>query len=110
MLRELLALYADPNDPAAARQIEGVLEVAYSAVVRRIPIPGPMSFARGLEITLTLDDSAFEGVGVMPLAAVLERFFAAYVSLNSFAETRVRSRARGELKRWPLTAGSRPLV
>ncbi|MHB8477401.1 MAG: type VI secretion system baseplate subunit TssF [Casimicrobiaceae bacterium] len=107
MLRELLALYADPKDPAAARQIEGVMQVGYAPVVRRIPIPGPMSFARGLEITLTLDDAAFEGAGVMPLASVLERFFARYVSLNSFAQTRVRSAARGDLKRWPVRTGAR---
>ena len=107
MLRELLALYADPRDPAAARQIEGVMQVGYAPVVRRIPIPGPMSFARGLEITLTLDDAAFEGTGVMPLASVLERFFARYVSLNSFAQTRVRSAARGDLKRWPVRTGAR---
>ncbi|MHB8727317.1 MAG: type VI secretion system baseplate subunit TssF [Casimicrobiaceae bacterium] len=110
MLRELLALYADPKDPAAARQIEGVMQVGYTPVVRRIPIPGPMSFARGLEITLTLDDAAFEGVGVLPLASVLERFFARYVSLNSFAQTRVRSAARGDLKRWPVRTGARPLL
>ena len=110
MLRELLALYADPKDPAAARQIEGVMQVGYAPVVRRIPIPGPMSFARGLEITLTLDDAAFEGAGVLPLASVLERFFARYVSLNSFAQTRVRSAARGDLKRWAVRTGARQLL
>jgi type VI secretion system protein ImpG len=110
MLRELLALYADPKDPAAARQIEGVVQVGYAPVVRRIPIPGPMSFARGLEITLTLDDTAFEGAGVLTLASVLERFFARHVSLNSFAQTRVRSAARGDLKRWPVRTGARQLL
>jgi len=110
MLRELLTLYADPKDAAAARQIEGVLQVGYAPVVRRIPIPGPMSFARGLEITLTLDDAAFEGVGILVLGAVLERFFARYVSLNSFAETRLRSATRGELKRWAVRTGARPLL
>ena len=110
MLRELLALYADPEDPAAARQIEGVLQVGYAPVVRRIPMPGPITFGRGLEITLTLDDAAFEGTGVLPLAAVLERFFARYVSLNSFAQTRLASSTRGELKRWPVRAGTRQLL
>jgi type VI secretion system protein ImpG len=110
LLRELLALYADPKDPAAARQIEGVMQVGCAPVVRRIPMPGPMSFARGLEVTLVLDDDAFEGAGVLTLAAVLERFFARYVSLNSFAQTRVRSAARGELKRWPVRIGARPLL
>jgi type VI secretion system protein ImpG len=108
ILRELLTLYADQKDPAAARQIEGVTHVAYAPVVRRIPIPGPMSFARGLEITLTLDDAAFEGVGIVTLAAVLERFFARYVSLNSFTELKVRSAERGDVKRWTVRTGTRP--
>jgi type VI secretion system protein ImpG len=110
MLRELLALYADPDDPAAARQIEGVVQVGYQPCVRRIPQAGPITFGRGLEITLTLDDAAFEGAGVLPLAAVLERFFARYVSLNSFAQTRVQSVSRGELKRWPPRTGARQLL
>jgi type VI secretion system protein ImpG len=110
LLRELLALYADPDDPAAMRQIEGVVQAGYSPVVRRIPGPGPITFGRGLEIALTLDDAAFEGAGVLPLAAVLERFFARYVSVNSFAQTRVVSSSRGELKRWPARSGARQLL
>ncbi len=110
LLRELLALYADPDDPAASRQIEGVLQVGYTPVVLRIPMPGPITFGRGLQITLTLDDAAFEGAGVLPLAAVLERFFARYVSLNSFTQTRVVSASRGELKRWPARSGVRQLL
>ena len=54
-------------------------------------MPGPTSYGRGLEISLTLDDAAFEGMGIVPLASVLEQFFARYVSLNSFTQTRVRS-------------------
>jgi type VI secretion system protein ImpG len=110
LLRELLALYADPDDAASRRQIEGVQQVRYAPVVRRIPSPGPITFGRGIEITLTLDDAAFEGTGVLPLAAVLERFFARYVSLNSFTQTRVLSAARGELKRWPARTGVRQLL
>jgi type VI secretion system protein ImpG len=110
LLRELLALYADPDDPAAARQIEGLLQVGYAPVVRRIPMTGPITFGRGLEITLTLDDAAFEGAGILPLASVLERFFARYVSVNSFAQTRLVSSSRGELKRWPARSGVRQLL
>ena len=110
LLRELLSLYADPDDSAAVRQIEGVVQVDYHPCVRRIPLPGPITFGRGLEITLTLDDAAFEGTGVLPLAAVLERFFARSVSLNSFAQTRLQSAARGELKRWPVRTGARQLL
>ncbi len=110
MLRDLLALYRDPHDAAAARQIEGVVGVRYRPIVRRMPVPGPISFGRGLEITLTLDDVPFEGAGVVVLASVLERFFARYVSINSFTETRLESVARGTLKTWPVRAGKRQIV
>ncbi|MFI4885732.1 MAG: type VI secretion system baseplate subunit TssF [Steroidobacterales bacterium] len=110
MLRDMLALYRDPNDAGAARQVEGVVSVGYRPLVRRMPIPGPITYGRGLEIVLTLDDSPFEGAGIVVLASVLERFFARYVSLNSFTQTRLDSAARGTIKTWPVRAGRRQIV
>lgn len=110
MLRDLLALYADPNDSAAARQIEGVHAVGYRPVVRRMPVAGPISYGRGLEISLTLDDAAFEGAGIVTLGSVLDRFFARYVSINSFTQTRLQSASRGEIRTWPLRTGRRQIV
>jgi len=110
MLRDLLALYPDPNDSAAARQIEGVRSVGYQPVVRRMPIAGPISYGRGLEIGITLDDGAFEGSGIITLGSVLERFFARYVSINSFTQTRIQSLTRGEVKAWPVRIGRRQIA
>jgi type VI secretion system protein ImpG len=104
-LRELLALYCHAADLNAQRQVEGVRSIAAGAVTRRMPSPGPITFGRGLQLTLTLDDAAFEGSGAFLLGAVLARFFSQYVSINSFAETVVRTIARGEIMRWPATGG-----
>ena len=109
-LRELLRLYADFSDPTIIRQIDGVLSVTSEQVVRRIPIDGPMAFARGVEINLELDEKAFEGAGAFLLSAVLERFFSKYVSINSFTQTVARSRDRGEIMRWPVRSGNRTLM
>jgi type VI secretion system protein ImpG len=109
-LRDLLALYADANDAAALRQIEGVRSVSYSPVVRRVPIVGPISYGRGLEIALTLDDASFEGAGIVSLGGVLERFFSRYVSLNSFTQMRLQSSARGAVKTWPVRVGCRQTI
>jgi len=79
-------------------------------VVRRLPLPGPISHGRGLRISLTVEEAAFEGTGALLLASVLERFFAAYVSINSFTQTRVVSSTRGEIKEWPARLGTRPLM
>lgn len=107
MLRNMLALYADPNDAAVTRQIEGVRTVSYRPVIRRMPRMGPASYGRGLEITLTLDEPAFEGFGLVPLASVLERFFARYVSINAFTQVRLQSSLRGDIKSWPVRLGCR---
>ena len=110
MLRGMLALYADPNDAAMARQIEGVRAIQCNPVVRRIPGAGPACYGRGLEVSVVVDDGAFEGIGVMPLAGVLERFFARYASINSFTQTRVRSSLRGDIKTWPVRVGCRQVI
>jgi type VI secretion system protein ImpG len=107
LLRDMLALYADPNDAAARRQVEGVRSISCAPVVRRIPTPGPISYGRGLEIALTLDDASFEGASLVALGSVLDRFFARYVSLNSFTQMRLSSAARGTIKTWPVRVGCR---
>jgi type VI secretion system protein ImpG len=109
-LRDLLKLYIEENDVLASRQIEGLLTVKSRSVVRRVSAPGPISFARGLEVTLTFDEAAFAGTGVFVIGAVLEQFFAKYVSLNSFTETVVRTKQRGEIIRWPTRMGIRQIL
>ncbi|GGF11202.1 hypothetical protein GCM10011611_16060 [Aliidongia dinghuensis] len=108
--RELLALYADLGEPSVRKQIEGVRSVTSRPVVRRAIHPGPIAFVRGLEITLTCAEEAFEGTGGFLLAAVLERFFAKYVSINSFTETVFRTVTRGEIMRWQRRPGQRHLA
>jgi type VI secretion system protein ImpG len=106
-LREMLTLYCDEFDSAARRQIDGIKAVGSQPIVRRIPVPGPISFGRGLEITLTCDEGAFEGTGAFLLGSVMQHFFARYVSVNSFTETVLRTLERNEVARWPARLGSR---
>jgi type VI secretion system protein ImpG len=106
----LLSLYTDRNDAAQIRQIEGVRQIAYSPTVERIPGGGPITYGRGLKISVTIDDAAFEGTGILILGAVLEQFFARYVSLNSFIRMQLRSQLRGEIKDWPVRFGTRPTL
>lgn len=105
-LRELLALYCHPADAGAQRQVEGLRSVCAAPITRRMPTPGPITFGRGLQITVTMDDAAFEGAGAFLLGGVLSHFFAQYVSINAFTETVVRTVARGEIMRWPARGGA----
>jgi len=109
-LREMLSLYSDANNVLANKQIDAVRTVESKPVTRPLASSGPLSFGRGLEITVTLDESAFEGTGAFLLAAVLNEFFAKYVSINSFTETVFRTTERGEVMRWPARLGRRHLL
>jgi type VI secretion system protein ImpG len=109
-LRDLLSLYANGTDVSARRQIDGIRSAQVQRVVRRLPSPGPIAFGRGLEITVRVDDLAFEGGSAFLLGAVLNQYFARYVSINSFTETVLRSDTRGEINRWGPRWGARPTL
>jgi type VI secretion system protein ImpG len=109
-LRDLLKLYVNSNDVFALRQIEGIRSVVANPIVRRVASAGPLTFARGLEIRVIMDEDAFEGSGIFLLGAVLAQFFARYVSINSFTETVIVSQRRGEIMRWPSLIGRRQIA
>ncbi len=109
-LRDLLKLYGDASDPAIRKQIDGVKSVSYRPITRRVAMAGPIAFARGLEVTVTLDEEAFEGGSAFLMGAVLERFFAKYVSINSFTETVVSTVDRGQIMRWQARVGQRHIL
>ena len=122
-LRDLLELYAASRDSSARKQIESIRSVRVSPVVRRLPstrrevsVQGTkgtrskLAFGRGLEITVEVDELAFEGGSSFLIGSVLARFFRRYVSINSFTETALRSVGRGEIHRWVPEWGARPTL
>ena len=109
-LRDLLRLYSDNADLQTRKQIDGVKSINCKPITRRITTSGSIAFARGLEVTVTLEEAAFEGSGVFLLGAVLEQFFAKYVSVNSFTETVVKTLERGEIMRWTMRDGLCPIL
>jgi type VI secretion system protein ImpG len=106
-LRELLQLYAK-GETVPERQVNGLLTVTATAVTRRLPIPGPISFGRGLEIKLVLDETSFEAGGMYLFGSLLTEFFRKYVSINHVTETVVFTDSKTEVARWPVKAGLRP--
>jgi type VI secretion system protein ImpG len=87
--------------------VEGVREVNATPAVHRIPGAGPVAFGRGLTVSITLEDGAFEGTGIVLLGAVLDRMVSRLVSVNSCTCLELRSARRGLIKRWPVRAGTR---
>jgi type VI secretion system protein ImpG len=109
-LRDLLELYAASSDVSARKQIEGIRKVEVDRIVRRLQGAGPLAFGRGLEIAVQIDELAFEGGSAFLFGAVLDRYFARHVSINSFTETVLRTDARREINRWSLEPGARPTL
>ena len=106
-LRETLSMFADMNDAVTERRIAGVRNVDSRPIVRRLRQAGGVGTARGLEVTVTIDEKAFEGTGAFLLGAVLERYFAEYAGFNNFTQTVIRSVERGQIMRWPPRTGMR---
>ena len=109
-LREMLRLYTYGNDVHLQRQIQGLMSVDTEPIIRRIATSGPIAFGRGLEVSVTFREADFAGGGVFLMGAVLERFFAKYVSINSFTEMVLKTVERGEIMRWNARPGKRGIL
>lgn len=109
-LREMLTLFADVADSATDRRIRGIRALDARPIVRRVRHRVGTGTARGTEVTVTIDEKAFEGSGIFLLGAVLDRFFAEYAGVNHFTQVIIRSVERGQIMRWPPRIGSRRLL
>lgn len=109
-LREMLMLYAMHGDEVRQAQVRGLLSVAAKPVTRRLPLPGPIAFGRGLEVTLEVERTAFHGHSAFLFGAVLARYLARHVEVNHFVETVLTVAGRGEVMRWRPLCGTRPIL
>jgi type VI secretion system protein ImpG len=108
--REILRLYTLEGDTHLHRQIQGLLSVRATPIVRRISTSGSIAFGRGLEVELLFREAEFVGSGVFLFGAVLNRFIAKYASVNAFTETVIKTSERGEIMRWRARPGTRGIL
>lgn len=109
-LQEMLMLYAMHADEARQGQIRGLLSVSTKPLVRRLPLPGPIAFGRGVEVTLEVEEMAFHGHSVFLFGSVLAQYLARHVGVNHFVETVLRLSGKGERMRWRPQCGTRPIL
>jgi type VI secretion system protein ImpG len=110
-LQEILQLYNFNDSSVTRQQILGITGIESRKVIRRIGGHIGAGFVRGLETTLTFDETQYVGSGMFLFACVLERFLALYTSLNSFNQTVIRSEQREEIiKRFPPRSGEQVLL
>lgn len=110
VIREMMYLYQPDASGDDYHWIQGIVDAECRSVIRPCPNDGGIAYAKGLGIALTLDEEKFIGSCPFLFGAVMADFFARYVSINSFAETSIQSKQRGELVRWPSYLGKRHLM
>lgn len=110
-LREILRLH-DLRDTAETRAaIAALVAVDARPGIARLPGGRAGAFTRGLDVTLTFDQQAWNAAGLFPLAQVLERFLALQVSVNAFSRSIVALRGRpGVAARFAPRSGTRTLL
>ena len=108
-LREILGLYSG-GDSSTLKQIEGLRSIRAEPVTRRLPMPGPIAFGRGLDVQMEVNELAFEGASPFLFGAVMEEFFARYVNINSFTQTTLVGASRGKIMQWRPRCGSRAIL
>ncbi|UXH78521.1 type VI secretion system baseplate subunit TssF [Roseateles amylovorans] len=107
-LRQMLGCLPQAADPAVRRQIDALQQVTVRPAVRRHPAPGPMAFARGLVVTLVVDELAHPGGNAFQFGLVMHQWLSRHVTMNSFVETVLQSLSRGEVARWAPRLGEQP--
>ncbi|MCX4160651.1 MULTISPECIES: type VI secretion system baseplate subunit TssF [Paraburkholderia] len=96
---------------ASERPFDAFVSLAVKRITRWIPLKPLPGFVHGLEVTLILDETLFIERGVATLIEVMDRFFAAYASANSFVQLVVVSASTGALiRRCPPRTGLTPLI
>jgi type VI secretion system protein ImpG len=95
LFRQFAALSA-----SQARHIEGIASLRHRTTMQWIVGKPSSAFARGIEVTMTLDEQAFAGSSLRIFAEVMDRFLAVYASTNNFVQLVILSANTGvELRR-----------
>ncbi len=110
-LQEVLRLYNFSDSADLDKQIAGIVGVSSKRHFARINSESGISFARGTQVHMELDEEDFSGSGVYLFSSVLDHFLGLYASLNSFSQLVVKTPQRREvLKQWPPRAGQSILM
>lgn len=104
-LRQWLSALCPVDDLAGRHQISLLRQARARAITRRLPLPGPVCFGRGLEIALTFDDTVQGSERMSRFGAVLAAVLADYMPINQFAETILCTPTRGIVTRYPAKVG-----
>lgn len=101
-LHEMLRLYDfsdpdsyDPRGAATKQMVDGIVDMKHRSVTRQVGPPEEGCFARGSQLTFTLNEDNYANVGAYLFGSVLRRFLGLASGINSFVETIIESQQRG---------------
>jgi type VI secretion system protein ImpG len=95
-IREILTLYDIARSDVNSKQISGIVAIEQRAVTARISGNPFRTFARGLEIRITVEETHYAGIGLFMFAQILDNFFGLYVHTNSFTQLVIVSKQSGQ--------------
>lgn len=96
-LQETFRLYDLPRSSTNEKILAGIVDIAQKSTSKWLPGKPFPCLARGVDITLTIDESNFVGSGLHVFSSVLDRFFALHVHINSFTQFNLKSKKSGEV-------------
>ena len=105
--KNILRLNMRHDGQRAWKQIDSLLDLQSSPVVRHVGSEHWRGFCRGIGLRINVDEERFDGGSVLLFGEVLRQFFALYANVNSFTQLTLTSQQRKEeLKTWPPMAGA----
>jgi len=110
-LQEILRLYNFRQQKAIQRQIDGIVGLSTKRTNLHLGDEAWRGFVRGFAIEMKINPKSYTGSSALLLSAVLERFLAMYVSVNSFTQLNIsRLGSEKTWKAWPARAGEKVLL
>jgi type VI secretion system protein ImpG len=106
-LRQMVSLLSSDHQGWAAHEINGIQDLHYTKVFRRLMPEAWRGFAQGIEIQIKVDERHFVYRSPLILMSILNEFFDLYVASNAFTELVLTSTTReGDWRRWPMKMGA----
>ena len=110
-LREIIKLYGDLYTLGSFSELEALLDLKTSSVMRRFGKDAWRGFVSGTRIELTVDAEKDVQRNLFVFSSVLNHFFGLFASINSFTElTLYHSPTHEVWKTWQPLTGSKPLL
>lgn len=109
--KSILRLYVGFGSPKNAPEVEAIVGMNCAYSIERLGNEAWRNFARGIGITLTMDEHYTGGTSSLLFASVLNQFLGLYVSVNSFTQLNLKKiNQEGYWKQWPPISGEQILL